>query len=460
MEKPKLLIVDDDESIRKQLKWALKETYEILQADDRASALRMVSSKQPSLVTLDLGLPPFPDDVKEGFAVLEAILEQGGFTKVILLTGRDQRDNAIKAIGLGAYDFLCKPVQLDELRMVLRRALYVSQLESEHAERDHRSDGESFEGMLGVSAPMQEVFARIRKVAPTDVAVLILGESGTGKELAARAIHNLSRRKSGPFEAINCGAIPETLLESELFGHEKGAFTGAHTRVKGRIESARGGTLFLDEIGDLTLALQVKLLRYLQERVIERVGGREKILVDARVLAATNMDVPQAMQDGRFREDLYHRLSVVTLSMPPLRERAGDVELLSWVFLDRYLRETRKRLRGFSRQALQLLQAQLWPGNVRELENRIKRAVIMAEGRFVTPADLELAKPAECPAPGRARAGGYGGLGLKQAREELERELISQALEASGMNVSKAAAELGISRPALYELMEKLGIRK
>jgi two-component system NtrC family response regulator len=366
-----------------------------------------------------------------------------------VLTGRDQRENARTAIGLGAYDFLCKPVQVDDLRIILGRALYVHGLEIEQAAHRRLSEGDSFEGMLGVSPPMQEVFATIRKVAPTEVPVLILGESGTGKELAALAVHNLSRRGKAPFEAINCGAIPENLLESELFGHEKGAFTGAHSRVRGRIESAQGGTLFLDEIGELSLPLQVKLLRYLQEQVIERVGGREKIQVDARVVAATNTDVREAMRNGRFREDLFHRLSVVTVRMPPLRERTGDVELLARVFLERYVRENRKQIKGFTRQALQMLEVQAWPGNVRELENRIKRAAIMAEGRHVTPADLELTKTTR-----------FAGMGLKQAREELERELITQALSRTGMNISKAAGELGISRPALYELMEKLGIKR
>lgn len=450
MENPRLLIVDDDADIRKQLKWALKKDHEILQAEDRAGALKIVQEEKPPVVTLDLGLPPHPHDVEEGFAALGEILEEHPYSKVIVVTGQDQKENARRAIELGAYDFLCKPIQVEDLKIILKRAFYLFQLEKETREVQKRVEGESFEEMLGMSPQMQEVFEDIRKTAAADVPVLILGESGTGKELAARAIHNLSSRRAGPFAVINCGAIPENLLESELFGHEKGAFTGAHVSRNGRLEAAQGGTLFLDEIGDLPLALQVKLLRTLQEHTIERVGGRRKVPVDARVLAATNADIQEAMRQGRFREDLYYRLGVVVIHMPPLREREGDIPVLARLFLQRYSRENGKALKGFSRQAAQLLETHGWPGNVRELENRVKRAVIMAKGPYVAPADLELTSP-------HAR---FTGMGLKKAREELERELILQAMAKTKGNLSRAAANLGISRPALYEMMDKLGIKR
>ncbi len=454
MDKARLLIVDDDEDIRMQLKWALKQDYEILPAEDRATALDLLRTRGPQVVTLDLGLPPFPHDSTEGFAALEEILQVEPNAKVIVITGQDQKDNARKAIGLGAYDFLCKPIQVEDLKIILKRAFYVQQLEAENREiqreREREREGDGFEGLLGTSPQMQEVFKTIRKIGASEVPVLIVGESGTGKELAARALHRLSARRDGPFVAINCGAIPENLLESELFGHEKGAFTGAHARKKGRIEGAQGGTLFLDEVGELPLPLQVKLLRYLQEQAIERVGGRESIPVDARVLAATNADVQEALRAGTFREDLYYRLSVVTLPMPPLREREGDAALLARIFLQKYAGENGKRIKGFTKQAATMIETYSWPGNVRELENRVKRAVIMAEGAQVTPRDLELTSLQEK----------YLGIGLRKAREELERELITQAMAKNRNNLTKAAAELGISRPALYELMDKLGIKR
>ncbi len=450
MEKPKLLIVEDDPSITAQMKWALAQDYELLLAEDRLTAIDLLKRETPSVVTLDLGLPPYPREVKEGFLALNELLSHGGFVKIIIITGQEEKDHALKAIGEGAYDYFCKPIQIEELKFVLNRAFYVSQLEHEHRELQQRLSGESFEGMLGISPQMQEVFSSIRKVATTEVPVLIVGESGTGKELVAKAIHTNSSRRKCPFVVINCSAIPETLLESELFGHEKGAFTGAHIQRKGRFEMAQGGTLFLDEIGELSLALQVKLLRFLQEQTIERIGGREKILVDARVLAASNKDLKLALKEGKFREDLYYRLGVVSIFLPPLREREGDIFLLATALLHRYAHEGGKKISGFTPQAINAIETYMWPGNIRELENRIKRAVIMAEGQKVTQADLELQSPYEK----------YERKGLREARESLERDFIQRVLSKHKGSITHAASELGISRPTLYELMEKLGINK
>jgi len=450
MEKPKLLIVEDDPSITAQMKWALAQDYELLLAEDRVTAIDLLKRETPSVVTLDLGLPPYPREVKEGFLALNELLSHGGFIKIIIITGQEEKDHALKAIGEGAYDFFCKPIQIEELKFVLNRAFYVSQLEREHRELQQRLSGESFEGMLGISPQMQEVFSSIRKVATTEVPVLIVGESGTGKELVAKAIHTNSSRRKCPFVVINCSAIPETLLESELFGHEKGAFTGAHIQRKGRFEMAQGGTLFLDEIGELSLALQVKLLRFLQDQMIERVGGREEISVDARVLAASNKDLKLALKEGKFREDLYYRLGVVTIFLPPLRAREGDIFLLATALLHRYAHEGGKKISGFTPQAINAIETYMWPGNIRELENRIKRAVIMAEGQKVTQADLEFQSPYER----------YEGKGLREARESLERDFIQRALSKHKGSVTHAASELGISRPTLYELMEKLGVNR
>ena len=448
--KPKLLIVEDNSSIATQMKWAFAQDYEVLLAEDRGSALEILKREQPPVVTLDLGLPPRPGEVEEGFVALSELLAQDAMVKVIVITGQGEKDYALKAIGEGAYDFFCKPIQLDELKVVLSRAFYVSQLEHEYRKLQHRLSGESFEGMLGTSPQIQEVFTSIRKVASTDVPVMIEGESGTGKELVARAIHQQSPRREHPFVVINCSAIPETLLESELFGHEKGAFTGAHIQRKGRFETAQGGTLFLDEIGELSLPLQVKLLRFLQEQKIERVGGREPIVIDARVLAATNKDLNQALKEGKFREDLYYRLGVVTISLPPLREREGDILLLATYLLNKYSGETKKKITGFTTQAIRAIETHDWPGNVRELENRLKRAVIMAEGTKLTIQDLEL----------DSISYKYRGKSLKEAREALEKDIIQKALDRNKGNITKAAEELGVSRPNLYELMEKLGIEK
>ena len=450
MQKQKLLIVDDDEDLRTQMKWALTADYDVYLAEDRQSAIAIINKEQPVVVTLDLGLPPNPAGVEEGFAILDHILDEYSHTKVIIITGRGEKEYALRAVENGAYDFFYKPIQLDELKVVLRRAFHVSQLEQEQREMQHRLSGDTFEGMIGTSPQMQDVFSAIRKVATTDAPVLIRGESGTGKELVARAIHRLSIRESKPFIPINCSAIPENLIESELFGHEKGTFTSAHVQRKGRFEMAEGGTLFLDEIGDLPLTLQVKLLRFLQEKTIERIGGREEIDVDTRVLAATNRDLEEAMKNGKFREDLYYRLSVVNISLPALRERNTDIILLAKNFLNRYISENRKKIKGFSSQAIESIERYSWPGNIRELENRIKRAVIMSEGKKITLEDLEM----ESVAVKKER------IVLKDAREKLEKELILKAIARNENNLTKAALDFRISRPTLYDLMEKLDIPK
>jgi two-component system NtrC family response regulator len=371
---------------------------------------------------------------------------------VIVITGNEDREYALRAIGQGAYDFFRKPIEIDELQVILRRALYVAQLEQEHRALQQCLGCEAFEAMLGVSPQMQAVFATIRKVAASDVPVLVVGESGTGKELVARAMHQQSGRTAAPFVAINCGAIPETLIESELFGHEKGAFTGAHMQRKGKIESAQGGTLFLDEIGEIPSPLQVKLLRFLQEYQIERIGGRQAIPVDVRVVAATNVDLKQAMAAGRFREDLYYRLGVMTIPLPPLRERGADILLLAKTLLQRYATESSHKVTGFSRHALSALQSYGWPGNVRELENRLKRAVLMTQGPQVTPADLDLDSPySQYLAHGK---------GLREAREAFEKDLIQRALAKHGGNISRTASELGVSRPTLHDLVTKYALER
>jgi two-component system NtrC family response regulator len=448
--KPRLLIVDDDEEIRTQMKWALSQDYDILLAENRPSAVEVFRAQKPVAALLDLGLPPRPGDTEEGFALLSALLALDRSLKAIVITGQNEKDHALRAIGAGAYDFLCKPVDMEELKLLLKRCFYVAQLEKEHREMQKVLGDGDFEGMLGGSPKMQEVFAAIRKVATSDAPVLLLGESGTGKEMAALAVHRRSARHDGPFVAINCGAIPESLLESELFGHEKGSFTGAHAQRKGRIETAAGGTLFLDEIGELPLPLQVKLLRFLQEQRLTRVGGREEIEIDVRIIAATNADLKQATSQGKFREDLYYRLAVVTIALPPLRERPDDVRLLAQSFLQRFAVENGKNNLVFQPDALKALIRYNWPGNVRELENRVKRAVIMADGRRLTAQDLELTQA----------AGAEGAITLKEARENLEREMIQQTLQRHSGKISSAATELGISRPTLYELMEKLGITR
>jgi two-component system NtrC family response regulator len=447
---PKLLIVDDDEEIRTQMKWALARDYEVVLAEDRASALEAFRTAHPAAVLLDLGLPPQPASPEEGLAVLSDLVAADQTAKVIVITGQGEKQNALRAVGAGAYDFLSKPVDMDEIKLLLKRCLYLADLEREYRQMQQTLSTDTFEGMLGTSPQMQQVFTTIRKVATSDAPVLVLGESGTGKEMVALAIHRRSARKDGPFVAINCSAIPETLLESELFGHEKGSFTGAHVQRKGRIESATGGTLFLDEIGELPALLQVKLLRFLQEQRLERVGGRQEIQVDTRVIAATNVDLKKAITDGRFREDLFYRLAVVVISLPPLRERDNDILLLAQDCLRRNAIKTSKEGLTFSQEALRALGEHPWPGNVRELENRVKRAVIMAEHKRLSAEDLELGDLGAAP----------HGASLKEAREAVEREMVQKALRKHGGKIAPAAAELGISRPTFYELMEKLGIQR
>ena len=448
---PTLLLVDDDPEIRDQMKWALASDYELLEASDRPSALAHVRQAMPQLVLLDLGLPPDTDGASEGLAILRETMQLNPMAKVIVVTGNSDRAKAIAAIESGGYDFIEKPVQLDVLKIVLQRAAYLSNLEQENRALQQQVGQNDFEGLMGNSAQMQEVFRMIRRVGPSDVPVLITGESGTGKELVARAIHRQSGRKGQAFVAINCGAIPETLLESELFGYEKGAFTGATQQRKGRIEGARGGTLFLDEIGDIPLGLQVKLLRFLQDHEIQRLGGQETIAVDARILAATNVDLQKAISEGRFREDLYYRLCVVTIAVPALNERGSDIALLSRTFLTKFAEEQKKPLKGFTPQAMQALTAHNWPGNVREVENRIKRAVVMAEMKYVTPGNLELKDPSSSEEEAST---------LRTSRDSRERDLVRLAMEKANGNVSRAAADLGISRPTLYQLLARYGLKK
>jgi two-component system, NtrC family, response regulator len=447
MSKPTVLIVDDDEDIRTQMKWALAADYDVLTAEDRAGALSAFASGHPSAILLDLGLPPRPNDPEEGIATLFDVLATDPLAKVIVVSGQSDKQNALRAVGAGAYDFLCKPVDMDELKLVLHRAVYVAELEQEYRAMQEAVSPESFEDIHGASQPMQAVFNFVRKVAPTNAPVLILGESGTGKEMVAQALHRLSPQ-NGPFIAINCNAIPENLLESELFGHERGAFTGAHTQRKGHIESAAGGTLFLDEIGELPPAVQVKLLRFLQEKRFQRVGGRQEIQSNTRVIAATNVNLQDSVASGKFREDLYFRLAVVVVTVPALRDRGNDVPLVAKEFLRRYGVQHAKPRLTFAPDALRALSRYEWPGNVRELQNRVQRAVIMADGKRVTADDLELGELLNALPPQT----------LKEAREGVERDMVQNALRRHRGRIASAALELGVSRPTLYELMEKLGI--
>ena len=449
MDKTKVLIVEDDEHVAKQMKWALAADHEVFNAEDRLSALELFKKELPVAVTLDLGLPPSTGDTTEGFLALNEMLQMDPLLKIIVITGQDDQENALNAIGQGAFDFFCKPIDVEALKTVVGRATHIYGLEKQNRERPVDAESE-FEGMLGKCAGMQAVFQDIRKVAATEAPVLISGESGTGKELAARAIHRLSSRNNGPFIAINCGAIPENLLESELFGHEKGAFTGAHILREGRLEAANKGTLFLDEIGEISPALQVKLLRFLQEHVIERVGGRRTINIDARVICATNMDLQKAMADGRFREDLYYRIGVVVVAMPPLRDREEDIQLLAETLLKRLAAEHNKTL-SFNRKALEAIEAYSWPGNIREMENRLKRAVIMLDGKQVTAEDLAL---------DTGPYAAYETMGLNKAREAVERDLIEKAIARNRGNLTKCADDLQIARSSLYELIDKLGISR
>ena len=442
-ELPRVMFVEDDPNIQRQLRWSFTQ-YKLLLASDRAGALAQLATERPPVVVLDLGLPPEPDGVGEGMATLEAILAVAPATKIIVMTGNSDRPNAVRAVGLGAYDFYQKPIDIEILGLIIDRAIKLSQLEAENRRNQERASDTPLAGVVTSSPEMLRLCRLLEKVAPADVTVLLLGESGTGKEVLAHALHTLSPRASKPFIAINCAAIPENLLESELFGHEKGAFTGAIKQTKGKIELASSGTLFLDEIGDLPLPLQVKLLRFLQERVVERVGGRVPIPVDVRIICATHRELPELVQSGAFREDLYYRLDEFTVHIPPLRDRPGDAHLLAQYFLTRFNADHGKALRGFSGDALSALAAHEWPGNVRELQNRVKRAVIMADGPLITATDLNLVVSTEdC----------GDSVDLRRAREEAERMALQRALLQEQGNVSRAARLLGVSRPTLYDLM-------
>jgi len=447
---PVLLLVDDDEAIRTQMKWALSADYEIISAEDRAGAVENFKKKKPAVTLLDLGLPPRPAEPDEGLATLAELKAVDEMAKIIVISGQGEKKNALEAVAAGAYDFLCKPVDPDELKLLLKRCIYLADLEQEYRRAKEGQRAAVFEDMLGTSPQMQGVFSFIRKVATTTAPVLLLGESGTGKEMAALAIHRRGPRKDGPFIPINCNAIPESLLESELFGHEKGSFTGATMQRVGLVETAKAGTLFLDEIGELPPSIQVKLLRYLQEQRFQRVGGRQELTSDARVIAATNVDLKAGINQGSFREDLYFRLAVLVISLPPLRERGDDAVLLAQEFLQKYAAQNGKANIAFVPEALRAINRHPWPGNVRELQNRIKRAVIMADSRRITEKDLELS----------TGIGFSSSTTLKEARENVEREMVQRALKRNLGRISSAAAELGISRPTLYELMERLGISR
>lgn len=449
-EQKKLLVVEDDPGLQSQLRWCF-EGYEVLIASDRPEAINALRRYEPAVILLDLGLPPDPENASEGLAALEEILSLSPSTKVIVVTGNDERENAVKAIAKGAYDFYQKPVDSEVLGLLVERAYHLYELENENRKLLLQTSSSPIEGIIATSPQMLKLCRTIEKVAPTRVTTLLLGESGTGKEVIARALHNLSDRAKKPFVAINCGAIPETLLESELFGYERGAFTGATKQTRGKIEYADGGTLFLDEIGDIPQSLQVKLLRFLQERVIERLGGRGEIPVDVRVVCATNQHLMELVEKGGFREDLYYRISEIIINIPPLREREGDALLLAKIFLERFGKEYGRNLKGFTEDGLAAIQEYSWPGNVREMENKIKRAVIMVEGNNnVTAEELELEQASEVQSVP---------LNLKQIRENAERQAILQAMNNTDGNISQTAELLGVSRPTLYDLMKKYGLK-
>lgn len=449
-DKRTLLVVEDDPGLQSQLKWSF-EDFEVVIAGNREDALAQVRRFEPPVVTLDLGLPPDADGSSEGLATLEQILTLAPKSKVIIVTGNDERANAVKAIANGAYDFYQKPIDPEILGMIVKRAYHVYELEHENRALTRQQGSMPLRGLVAASPQMLKVCRTIEKVAPTDVTTLLLGESGTGKEVLARALHEMGSRADKRFVAINCAAIPENLLESELFGYEKGAFTGAGKQTIGKIECADGGTLFLDEIGDLPMSLQAKLLRFLQQRIIERVGGRQEIPVDVRVVCATHRDLPQLIQEGAFREDLYYRVSEITIRIPPLREREGDALLIARAILNSYVQQhgKTKQVKGFSQDGIAAIESHTWPGNVRELENRIKRAAIMAEGSLITAEDLELTGADHQPLP----------LNLRQVRDEAEKNAITRALFLYNGNVSKTAEVLGVSRPTLYDMMNKHGIK-
>lgn len=441
-----LLVVEDDEGLQRQLRWAY-DGYEVVCASDRQSAIDALRAHEPAVVTLDLGLPPDPDGTDEGFATLAEILRLKPDTKVIVATGHGARESALKAVGMGAYDFYKKPVDIDDLGLIVARAFHLSDIEEENRRLETGAAGSVLGSIVTAAPEMLKVARTIERVASADVSVMLLGASGTGKELLARAVHEMSGRK-GEFVAINCAAIPENLLEAELFGYERGAFTGAVKSNVGKIELAEGGTLFLDEVGDIPLPLQVKLLRFLQERIIERIGGRQPIPVDTRIVCATHQNLDAMTQDGRFREDLYYRLAEIVVKIPALAERSGDSVLLARHFVNRFARELNAGAQSLSADAIDAVDAYSWPGNVRELENRIKRAVIMADGKTVTSADLDL------PETGTPDEGALP-INLRAAREVADRKAIRQAMSRTDNNISGAAKLLGISRPTLYDLLKQ-----
>ncbi|UCC56395.1 MAG: PEP-CTERM-box response regulator transcription factor [Gammaproteobacteria bacterium] len=445
----KLLVIEDDPGLQTQLRWCF-ENYEVVIAGDREAALGALEKDKLPVITLDLGLPPDAEGTSEGFALLEEILLKSPHSKVIVVTGNNDREHATRSVAMGAYDFFYKPIDADMLEMIVNRAYRLFELEEENRRLSSKKTGSPLEGVITGNDLMLQVCRKIEKVAPTDATVLILGESGTGKELLARSLHGMSARRENRFVAINCAAIPENLLESELFGYEKGAFTGAAKQTLGKIETASGGTLFLDEVGDMPLPLQAKLLRFLQERVVERVGGRKEIPVDVRVICATHKNLHELMRTGDFREDLYYRVSELSITIPSLREREGDALLLARVFLERICEQQGKKGYRFSKDALAAIENYSWPGNVRELENRVKRAVIMAEHKQMTAADLEL---------GGNSAGELATFNLREIRDRADRQAITRALNHVSGKVSQAAELLGVSRPTMYDLLRKFGLK-
>jgi len=445
--KETLLVVEDDQGIQSQLKWSFDE-YDVVIAGDRSEALSLLRRHEPKVITLDMGLPPDPGGTSEGLKTLQEILELAPKSKVVVVTGNDDRDAAVKAIGIGAYDFYLKPIDADILGLIVNRAFRVRELEDENM-RLSDNDGKSpLSGLIASSVQMLKVCRTVEKVAPTNATTLLLGESGTGKEVLAKAIHELSPRIDKRFVAINCAAIPDNLLESELFGYEKGAFTGAVKQTLGKIEVANGGTLFLDEIGDLPMGLQAKLLRFLQERVIERVGGRQEIPVDVRIVCATHRGLLEMISRGDFREDLYYRLSEITINIPAVREREGDAVLLARTFLDKFAKEQGRKTPVLGKDALLAIENHNWPGNVREMENKVKRAIIMLDGNQVTSEDLELEDVEHMDMP----------FNLREVREGAERKAVLRALHHVNSNIAQAAELLGVSRPTLYDLIKKLNI--
>jgi two-component system NtrC family response regulator len=446
--KPKLLIIEDDPGLQKQLRWSL-DAYEVAVAGDREAALAQIRRHEPAVVTMDLGLPPDPDGSTEGLATLQQILALAPDTRVIVLTGNQDHNNAVKAIGMGAYDFHQKPVDPEVLNLVIQRAFFLHNLQQENRRMQQSQADSPLSGVISRDPGMLKVCRTVEKVAPTSASVMLLGESGTGKEVLARAVHALSPRSKERFMAINCAAIPENLLESELFGYEKGAFTGAAKQTKGKVELAHGGTFFLDEVGDLPMPLQAKLLRFLQERVIERIGGHEEIPVDVRIVCATHQKLKDLCAQGRFREDLYYRLSEIVVTIPPMRQREGDAALLAHHFKNKFCAQESRSSLHFSPDALAAIESYAWPGNVREMENCIKRAVIMADGSTIVAEDLGLPDLDAEEAP----------LNLRQVRDEAEYKAIVRALARVDGNIVKASELLGISRPTMYDLMGRHGIK-